>query len=119
MSVQIIDTEKFKAEIFDFTKEKSFSFNKEKPIVLNFSASWCGPCKVFGPALEEVAKEHDGEFNIYKIDIDKDPQVPALFGIRSVPSTVFFIPNDQPVLITGNIGKEGLDRAVKEFLGPK
>lgn len=117
MSVRIIDTEKFRSEIFDFVNEKNFEFKKDKPIILNFFATWCGPCRVFAPALEAAAQEYEGEFNFFKIDIDKDPQVPALFGIRSVPTTVFFIPNDQPAMTTGNIGKEGLDRAINELFG--
>lgn len=119
MSVQIIDTEKFKQEIFDFAKEKNFEFKKDKPIILNFFATWCGPCRSFAPALESAAKEHEGDFSVFKIDIDKDPQVPALFGIRSVPTTVFFIPNDQPAMVSGNIGKDGLERAIKDLLEKK
>lgn len=117
MSVEIINTAKFKSEIFDFENEKTFEFKKDKPIILNFFATWCGPCRVFAPSLEEAAKEHDGEINVYKIDIDQDPQIPALFGVRSVPTTVFFIPNEQPALASGNIGKEGLDRAISELFG--
>lgn len=120
MAIEVIDTEKFKKEIFDFTNEKDFEFTKDKPIILNFFATWCGPCHAFAPALESVAEEHKESFSVFKIDIDKDPEIPALFGVRGVPTTVFFVPNDQPVLVSGNIGRDGLDRAIDDlFKAPK
>lgn len=119
MSIEFIGNEKFRNEIFDYEVEKEFKFNKDTPVVLNFTASWCGPCKAFAPALEETAKENEGKFKVFKIDIDQNQDIPAMFGIRSVPTTVFFTPNGQPTLINGNIGKAGLDKAVNEILGIK
>ena len=117
MSIQVINTEKFKSEIFDFENEKEFSFKKDKPIILNFFASWCGPCHAFAPTLEEAAAAHEGKFDVFKIDIDQDPLVPALFGVQSVPTTVFFIPNEEPALTMGRLSKESLDRAIQELFG--
>lgn len=116
MGVKVINTEMFKKEIFDYKSNKEFSFSKEKPIILNFFATWCGPCQVFKPALETVSEKYEGKVDVMKIDIDADPEIPALFGVRSVPTTVFFIPNEQPALVSGNIGEHGLERAVTELL---
>lgn len=118
MALEIIDTEKFKSEIFDFTKEQQeFAFKGDTPIILNFFATWCGPCHAFAPALEEAAGKHEGKLKVFKVDIDKDPLVPALFGVRSVPTTVFFIPGDQPAIASGNIGHEGLEKALEDLFG--
>lgn len=117
MALEVINTEKFKAEIFDFTNETDFKFTKNQPIILNFFATWCGPCHMFAPALEEIASEFEGKLQVYKVDIDQDPLIPRLFEVKSVPTTVFFIPNEEPALAGGNIGKSGLDRAVSELFG--
>lgn len=115
VALEIISTETFKSEIFDFTTGDDFKFDREKPIILNFFATWCGPCHSFAPALEEIAQEHSAALKVMKIDIDQDPEIPALFGIMSVPTTVFFIPNEEPALVTGNIGKDGLKRAIADL----
>lgn len=117
MALEILNTEKFKTEIFDFTKAIEFRFTKSKPIILNFFAIWCGPCHVFAPALDEIATEHQDRLQVYKVDIDQDPLIAALFEVKSVPTTIFFIPNDEPALVSGNIGKSGLDRAISELFG--
>lgn len=117
MSVQIMDTEKFKNEIFDFSQGQDFEFKREKPLILNFFGTWCGPCHAFRPALENIAEKHQDQLDVFKVDIDADPALPALFGIRGVPTTVFFKPNEEPVLVTGNIGHEGLQRAVADLFG--
>jgi thiol-disulfide isomerase/thioredoxin len=117
MPVQMMDIEMFKSEIFDFSKEQDFEFQKSKPVILNFFGTWCGPCHAFRPALESVAEKHAGKLNVFKVDIDTHPELPTLFGVMSVPTTVFFIPNEEPVLVTGNIGEQGLERAVSELFG--
>lgn len=117
MAVEVITTETFKNEIFDFTKSTDFEFTNSTPIILNFFATWCGPCAVFAPSLEEVSAQYNDKVKVYKIDIDQYPEVPALFGIRSVPTTIFFKANEQPALASGNIGFENLKRACSEILG--
>ena len=117
MALKSMNTEKFKTEIFDFSNEREFIYKKDKPIILNFFATWCGPCNVFAPALEEIANEFEGKLQVYKVDIDQEPLIAHLFEVKSVPTTVFFIPNEEPALAGGNLGKSGLDRAVSELFG--
>lgn len=115
MATKKMSTETFKTEIFDYTQGQEFIFNKEQPVILNFTASWCGPCKAFAPALEAVSDEYAEKLKIFKVDIDENPELPSLFGVRSVPTTIFFYPNKQPSVATGNIGKEGLEKAIKDL----
>ena len=66
------------------------------PLVIDFSATWCGPCKKIAPIIEELAGEYDGKVNIYKCDVDDNDDLTAKFGIRNVP-TVLFIKNGEVV----------------------
>jgi thioredoxin 1 len=119
MALEIISAEKFKAEIFDYTKEQEFQFTGKTPIILNFFAVWCGPCQNFAPILEEAAQKHASEMKVFKIDIDQEQEIPELFGIRSVPTTIFFTPNEQPAMVMGNIGYEGMEKALANLFGFK
>ena len=66
------------------------------PVVLDFSATWCGPCKKIGPIISELAEEYDGRVNVGKWDVDDNDELTAKFGIRNVP-TVLFIKNGEVV----------------------
>ncbi|MBV8624089.1 thioredoxin TrxA [Herbaspirillum sp. NPDC087042] len=62
----------------------------DKPVLVDFWAEWCGPCKAIAPILEEVAKEYDGKLQIAKLDVDSNQAVPAKFGIRGIPTLILF-----------------------------
>ena len=62
----------------------------DKPVLVDFWAEWCGPCKAIAPILEEVAKEYDGKLQIAKMDVDSNQAIPAKFGIRGIPTLILF-----------------------------
>ncbi|QJP99407.1 thioredoxin TrxA [Herbaspirillum rubrisubalbicans] len=62
----------------------------DKPVLVDFWAEWCGPCKAIAPILEEVAKEYDGKLQIAKLDVDSNQVIPAKFGIRGIPTLILF-----------------------------
>jgi thioredoxin 1 len=62
----------------------------DKPVVVDFWAEWCGPCRMIAPILEEISKEYSGKAVVTKCDVDNSPQVAAKYGIRNIPTVLFF-----------------------------
>ena len=106
----------FREKIFDFEKNKDWKFEGELPAIIDFYADWCGPCRVVAPVLEELSREYAGKLNIYKVDTDKEQELAAMFGIRSIPSILFVPKEGQPQMAMGALPKDALKDAISSVL---
>lgn len=88
-----LNTAEFRKQIFDYTKAEEWKYEGDMPAVIDFYATWCGPCKMMAPVMESIAGEYAGKIRVYKVDVDKERRLAALFKIRSIP-TFIFIPMD-------------------------
>lgn len=85
---------------YEVNKEE-WVFEGDKPCVIDFYADWCAPCRMTSPILEELAIEYGDKINIYKIDTDREQELAAIFGIRSIPSFLFCPIDGQPMMSSG------------------
>jgi thioredoxin len=109
----------FKEKVFNYEKEKEWKFAGDKPVIIDFYADWCGPCKMVAPVLEELSKEYDGKIQIYKVDTEKEHELASVFGIQSIPSILFIPMSGKPQMSVGALPKEGFVQAINEILLPK
>lgn len=112
-----LNLETFKSKVFDFENNKDWKFEGDKPCIIDFYADWCGPCKVVAPVLEELSKEYEGKVDIYKVDTEKERELSAIFGIRSIPSILFVPKDSQPQMAAGALPKSAFEKAIEDVLG--
>jgi thioredoxin 1 len=106
----------FKEKVFNYEKNKDWKFEGDKPVIIDFYADWCGPCKMIAPVLEDLSKEYDGKIQIYKVDTDKEQELASVFGIRSIPSILFIPMEGKPQMTMGALPKESFVQAINEIL---
>lgn len=98
------------------TTPNEWKYLGDKPAIVDFYASWCGPCKTIAPILEELAAEYGDQIYIYKVDTEEEQELAAAFGIRSIP-TLLFIPMDgEPQMAQGAMPKASFKEAIEKVL---
>lgn len=109
----------FLSKVANFEKTPDrWEYLGSRPCIVDFYASWCGPCRKLAPILEELATEYAGKIDIYKVDVDKEPQLAAIFGVQSIPTLLFCPMTAQPQIATGFMDKEALQQAISQVLLP-
>ena len=87
------------------------------PVLVDFWATWCGPCQMMGPIIDTVAEEYDGKVKVMKCNIDENPATPAKFGIRGIPTLVLFDKGEVVDRVVGAVPKGQVDGLLKKVLG--
>ena len=93
-----------------------WKYEGDKPCIVDFYATWCGPCKALAPVLEDLAKEYEGKIYIYKVDVDKEQDLAAAFGIRSIPTLLWVPLNGKPKTTQGAMPKNELKKMIDDTL---
>ena len=109
--------EDFLKKVANFEQNPAdWNYLGDKPALIDFYASWCGPCKTIAPILEDLAAEYGEEIVVYKIDTEKEQELAAAFGIRSIPSLLFVPMVGSPQMSQGAMGKSDFKKAIDSVL---
>jgi len=115
-NMEHLTKETFLTKVFNYEKNKEWKYEGDLPCIIDFYADWCGPCKMVAPILEQLATEYEGKIKIYKVDTEREQELAAAFGIRSIPSILFVPKEGQPQMAVGALPKPSLVKAINELL---
>ncbi|HOV71267.1 thioredoxin [Anaerorudis cellulosivorans] len=107
----------FLQKVFNYKENvNEWKYEGDKPAIVDFYATWCGPCRRTAPILDDLADEYGDDIYVYKVDVDKEPELARVFGIQSIPTFLFIPRQGNPQIAQGALPKETFKKAIEEFL---
>ena len=113
--VMTLSSKEFKTKVYDISA-KNPEYLGSKPAIVDFYASWCGPCRAISPVLEELAKDYGDKIVIYKVDVDASRDIAQAFGIRSIPAVLFIPMKGEAQMTVGGRSKEDFKKQIDTIL---
>lgn len=110
-----LNAETFNDKVYDMSIDE-LVYLGDKPAIVDFTASWCGPCQRIAPILEELAEEYKGDILIYKVDIDKERSLAKAFNVSSIPAVMYIPVKGGPTMTIGARGKEKFKEEIRKML---
>ena len=114
--VRYLTTAQFSERVFDYKNNKDWKFKGDKPCVIDFYTTWCGPCKRLAPIMEELSQTYCDQVVFYKVDTERERELAYLFGINSIPQVLYIPMEGKPMLLQGLYPKENIVQIIEEFL---
>lgn len=90
--------------------------DSDKPVLVDFWAEWCGPCRMIAPSVEAVAEQFDGKAGVFKMNVDENLNVPQQFGIRGIPTLILFKGGQEQERIVGAVTREAIAKVVEKYV---
>lgn len=106
----------FRERVFDYKTERDWNFRGNKPCVIDFYTTWCGPCKRLAPIMEELSQTYCDRVTFYKVDTERERELAYVFGINSIPQVLYIPMEGKPMLLQGLYPKENIIQIIDEFL---
>lgn len=103
-------------EVTDATFEEEV-LHADRPVLIDFWAPWCGPCRAIAPVVEELAAEYDGKLKVVKMNVDENPQTPSRYGVRGIPNLIVFKNGTVHEQVVGAVPKARLAQAIESAVG--
>ncbi len=112
-----ITYDEFLVKVWNFEESpQNWVFKGDKPVIIDFYADWCKPCKIISPYLDKIAKDYEGKLIVYKINVDNERKLASVFQVQSIPSVLFVPLKGQPSMQTGAMAEEAYRKAVTDQL---